>query len=203
MSQVPNMSVARSMYNWTKIRSNCVLALAIMIPGARGSIKLTFSGLLQYLLVFFQQWFHMYAPLRLDMLANHISSQDEVQTDTSANQLDVNRVFKGKAEKKWVWYTCVLSHQSISWQKCYALGCGAILKVYSPYLESPKMGNSSYGADLGLVIMQPRLYLFKAWSNLRLWCSNRQLSIFYAWDIVSHQDLFPSLLLFHPCSSCF
>ena len=50
----------------------------------------------------FQQWFNLYAPNRVDECGEEIDNISEVNTNTKQdellNQLDANRVFKGKSE---------------------------------------------------------------------------------------------------------
>jgi len=49
-----------------------------------------------------KQWFHMYAPMRLDLLAFNVPLTDHSKAQGPTNALDAARVFKGKGDKKKV-----------------------------------------------------------------------------------------------------
>lgn len=51
--------------------------------------------------IFLQQWFNMYAPIRMDMHAKaSFSDTSNDSTDIVPQSLDVAKVFKGKSDKK-------------------------------------------------------------------------------------------------------
>ena len=47
-----------------------------------------------------QQWFNMYAPLRLELDTELSVIPTGVEPNSSTTQLDVGKVFKGKTDKK-------------------------------------------------------------------------------------------------------
>lgn len=61
-------------------------------------IYIQFGNTPYFLASLLQQWFNIYAPLRLD--SNQGQLPTESSMDTPVNQVDVGRVFKGKVEKK-------------------------------------------------------------------------------------------------------
>ena len=58
---------------------------------------------ISYCKIFSQQWFHMYAPMRLDAVLQENKSQISV---ASSNSLDISKVFRGKSDKKYVCSHC-------------------------------------------------------------------------------------------------
>ena len=67
------------------------------------SPTINYGQLSSYFKIFSQQWFHMYAPMRLDAVLQENKSQISV---TSSNSLDISKVFRGKSDKKYVSLYC-------------------------------------------------------------------------------------------------